>query len=138
MGERGPAPKPTALRLLHGDRKDRINLHEPIPGSTDVLPPRALSDEEQAIWDRLAPDLISKGVLTHWDVDLFLSLIRYILLHERALDEVERGEVSSLRVAKEAFSHLVTLAGRFGLTPSDRSKLSIDKGKDDPREDYFS
>lgn len=25
MGKRGPAPKPTALRVLHGDRKDRIN-----------------------------------------------------------------------------------------------------------------
>jgi hypothetical protein len=31
MGKSGPAAKPTKLRVLHGDRADRINADEPEP-----------------------------------------------------------------------------------------------------------
>lgn len=55
MGKRGPAPKPTALRVLHGDRKDRINDAEPQPAEGEVTAPEELSDDARAIWDQLPP-----------------------------------------------------------------------------------
>lgn len=71
MGKRGPEPKPTALRVLHGDRKDRINDAEPVAPEVEVRPPEELSDEAREIWTRLAPSLIAVGVLTVWDIDAF-------------------------------------------------------------------
>jgi hypothetical protein len=34
MGKRGPAPKPTNLRVLHGEKPYRINQAEPKPRSS--------------------------------------------------------------------------------------------------------
>ena len=61
LGERGLEPKPTALRVLHGDRKDQINNAEPIPPGAEFIPPEELSDVARAVWGRLAPSLISVG-----------------------------------------------------------------------------
>jgi hypothetical protein len=36
-------PKPTALKVLHGDRTDRINRAEPIPPEREVIAPEELS-----------------------------------------------------------------------------------------------
>ncbi|MFD1048130.1 P27 family phage terminase small subunit, partial [Kibdelosporangium lantanae] len=74
MGRRGPAPKPTSLRILHGDRQDRINTSEPVPPATEVTAPDWLSDKARQIWDRLAPSLTARKVLTSWDVDAFAVL----------------------------------------------------------------
>lgn len=53
MGRRGPAAKPTQLRILHGDRKDRINDGEPVPPEAEVACPDWASDPARAIWERL-------------------------------------------------------------------------------------
>ena len=67
-----PRPrKPTHLALLAGDREDRINRNGPTPAAATILPPYALSENSQAVWNRLAPDLIAKNILTAWDVDMF-------------------------------------------------------------------
>ena len=67
-----PARRPTHLKVLDGTRESRINRGEPLPtDESAVVPPVQLSDEAQRVWDRLAPDMIDKGVLTSWDVDLF-------------------------------------------------------------------
>ncbi len=55
MGKRGPVSKSTGLRILHGDRKDRINTHEPVPPAEAVTPSDWLSDKARAIWEWLAP-----------------------------------------------------------------------------------
>jgi phage terminase small subunit len=66
----GRPRKPNHLKILSGEREDRINRNEPIPGECDITPP-GLSTVARQVWDRLAPDLIDKGCLTAWDVDLF-------------------------------------------------------------------
>jgi hypothetical protein len=43
MGKRGPRPKPTNLRVLHGDRTDRTNRSEPGEGGLRPLQLRHFS-----------------------------------------------------------------------------------------------
>jgi phage terminase small subunit len=160
MGKRGIPPAPTALKVLHGVKPSRINQAEPKPDAGEVLPPRVLDPRAQAIWDRLAPDMIRKGVLTPWDVDS----LRDVLLDGRR--EPGRGRrrreardqhappwsarrstgrcIYDLRknpawqVARESATLIVTLGGRFGLNPSDRSQLSMGEASRDADDDLLT
>ena len=152
MGKRGPAPKPTVLRVLHGDREDRINRDEPIPDASEVLAPQWLPEPAREVWDSLAPDLIRKGVLTPWDVDSFADFCAVVVVNRRALADVTANGTTitvisrsapdgtvvyattknpAWQVAKESSVLITTLGGRFGLNPSDRSQLRVEGGKPD-------
>lgn len=137
MGKRGPQPKPTALRVLHGDRPDRINDDEPMPAEGEVTAPEDLSDDARAVWDRLAPDLIRVGVLTPWDVDAFRITCEALARYQQAtrlvngsalLVQGPNGFVKNpaLVVQREAETTFAQYGARFGLTPSDRSQLKVD------------
>lgn len=148
MGKRGPAPKPTALKLVAGTRTDRVNRNEPSPSDElDVEPPEWLTDDVAlATWDRLAPDLIDRGVLTGWDVQAFAewcAAVATIATAESHLaadghvveatvfdrngspagTRVVRNEWS--RVWKDAMEVAARRAAKFGLTPSDRAGISV-------------
>lgn len=152
MGQRGPAKRPTNLALLHGEtRPSRVNLNEPVPDAVEVAPPEWLDSRAVEIWGRLAPDLEAKGVLTAWDVDAFAQLCSTIIVAQDALQDIaENGtncktivrELSdgtliydlrknpAWQIARESMGLMVSLGGRFGLNPSDRSQLTM-KSKDD-------
>ncbi len=153
MGKRGVAPKPTALRILQGDRKDRINTTEPQPARVDVRAPEWLAGDARGVWDRLAPDLIAKRVLTAWDVDAFADLCSAVVANRDAWIDLRENGVScttvvreladgtliydlhknpAWQVARESTAMIVTLGGRFGLNPSDRSQLKIGDGHGSP------
>ncbi|HET8684988.1 MAG TPA: phage terminase small subunit P27 family [Micromonosporaceae bacterium] len=160
MGRRGPAPKPTNLRLLHGDRKDRVNDAEPRPSTSAVEPPRWLPADALAIWREYAPDLVRKGVLTAWDVEAFAVCCDAAARRRRAVAVLQRdGEVLELPVfdkngkltghrlgrspwllvLNQADAQLQRWAARFGLTPSDRTQLGGGDGRrSDPKEDLLS
>lgn len=137
MGKRGPAKTPTNLAVLRGERKDRINTHEPVPPEGDLTPPEDLSDDARAVWHRLAPSLIAVGVLTPWDVDAFRitceSLARYyqatkLVNGSALLVQGPNGFLPNpaLKVQREAEVTFAQYGGRFGLTPSDRTQLKVD------------
>lgn len=152
MGQRGPAKRPTNISLLHGEtRPSRVNYNEPVPDEAAVAPPDWLSAEALEIWKRLAPDLKAKGVLTAWDVDAFAQLCSTIVVAQDALQDIaENGtncktivrELSdgtliydlrknpAWQIARESMGLMVSLGGRFGLNPSDRSQLTM-KAPDD-------
>lgn len=146
MGKRGPAKTPTELAVVKGERKDRLNRNEPQPSATDVDPPGWLSADARAVWARLAPDLQAKGVLTAWDVDAFASFCDAAARRATAAQELEEqgavidlpvfnknGELTGHRVGrnpwalelKDADAQLHRWGARFGLTPSDRTSLSV-------------
>src|SRR5690606_37703889 len=141
MSRVGRPPKPTRLKVLHGDREDRINRDEPIPSDGDVVAPEWLDDRAREIWDRLAPDLIDRGVLTPWDVDAFAVGCDAVARHNEAAELVAEHGVLVVgdkeRLVKNPAAQLVrdyagiaaTFLGRFGLTPSDRSRLSVNQDK---------
>jgi len=138
MGKRGPTPRPTHLRALEGVEESRLNRDEPIPGDSMIVPPVRLSKAAQAIWDRLAPDLIAKKVLTSWDVDEFANACRMQALLNRALNDAERKPLvtagsndnliqnPSIRIVTSVEASLRSIWSRFGLTPGDRAQLKVD------------
>lgn len=142
MGERGPAPKPTALRILHGEDNYRINKDEPIPATVEVQCPEWMPAEGVEVWNRIGPDLVAKGVLTFWDVELFA---RFCWFSARCVDlilQVEReGQIitgdkgmkvkhPAMQLIRDATTQMLSISRRFGLTPSDRQSLSIHHKED--------
>lgn len=146
MGKRGPAPKPTQLRVLHGDRKDRINTDEPQPSAGEIAPPDWLGDVALEVWDAYAPDLETKRVLTAWDVEAFAAWCDAVARRRDAARHVDEegavvempvfnknGEETGTRRGKNpwllaldaADAQVRTYGARFGLTPSDRASLKI-------------
>jgi P27 family predicted phage terminase small subunit len=138
----GRPAKPTNLKILHGDRKDRVNTAEPVPSTTDLHPPDHLSDEARSIWDRIAPDRITKGLLTPWDVDAFAAFCEALVILQLAPLEARRpvvaGAASPMSMFKDAVSICSSLGSRFGWTPSDRAKLTVREGRRDDDEDLLT
>ncbi|WP_134663980.1 phage terminase small subunit P27 family [Amycolatopsis sp. CFH S0078] len=137
MGARGVKPKPTALKVLHGDRSDRINHEEPIPPEGEVTPPEELSEDARAVWDRLAPSLVAVGVLTPWDMDAFVVVCEALARYKQATKLVNGSALlvqgpngfvknPALTVQREAETTFAQYGARFGLTPSDRTQLKVD------------
>lgn len=124
----GRPPKPTNLKVLHGDRADRVNTTEPQPATHGVEPPQWLAGEALQRWYEMAPDRIAKQVLTAWDVEAFAEFC-VAVVHAR--DALLADPFDSAH-AKRCVDMVTALGGRFGWTPSDRTKLTIGDG---PRRD---
>lgn len=146
MGKRGPAPAPTALKVVRGTRESRVNRAEPKPDVAEVVAPDWLPVRARQVWDRLAPDLVRKGVLTSWDVDAFADFCAVVVVNRDALADIDENGTNcttvdrelrdgtiiyrlsknpSWQVARESTALITTLGGRFGLNPSDRSQLQV-------------
>jgi phage terminase small subunit len=138
----GRPPKPTALKVLHGDRADRINTREPVPDAQPVEPPFKLTQAAQRVWDRLAPDRISKGVLTAWDVDAFAEFCEavVILRAKRRASKARPapGQASPMSEYRAALGIVSSLGSRFGWTPADRSRLVMPGEPDAEGEDLLA
>lgn len=157
MGERGPRKKPSAQARLEGARD--VNDDEPIPAEGDVFPPAwlvALGHEADIgtetgldVWHRLAPDLVRTGVLTPWDVDEFAVFCDAVINHRLAAAEVAKhgllvyGAKGNLvknpatQLTRDYADVMVKIGARFGLSPSDRAGLRVERGSSDDSEDYF-
>lgn len=160
MGSRGPARKPTNLAILHGEtRPSRLNRNEPKPAMAEVVPPEWLDERALAVWNRLAPDMKAKGVLTPWDVDAFAQLCAVVVVAQDALADIAKNgtqcttvirELSdgtliyglrknpAWQIARESAGLLVSLGGRFGMNPSDRAQLTMDGKAGEPGDDLLS
>jgi P27 family predicted phage terminase small subunit len=133
----GRPRKPTHLQILSGGREDRINRYEPTPAPAEIAPPVPLSEGAQAVWDRLAPDLIAKHVLTAWDVDMFAVFCDAVATYQACERLMGReylvpGSVPNtlvkspyLRIMRDCSETIVRFGGRFGLTPSDRAGIDV-------------
>jgi P27 family predicted phage terminase small subunit len=142
----GRPSKPTNLKVLHGDRKDRINTDEPQPDTGEILPPQWLSDAALDVWDQFAGDLEAKRVLTPWDTEAFANWCDAVARRRAAAEHVEEegavveipvfnknGDLTGHRRAKNpwlmaldaADAQVQRYGARFGLTPSDRAQLKI-------------
>lgn len=148
MGKRGPAPAPTALKLVKGTQKCRVNQDEPEPAPGEVAPPGWLSPEACELWEHYAPDLERQGVLRAWDVEHFALWCDVAAKRRRITAEIDeigmtvkepvlaQGQVvgfvikrnPATLVEKGLTDSMARYGARFGLTPSDRSQLKVGEG----------
>lgn len=155
----GRAPKPSALKRLEGVRPSRINDAEPVPALGEVLPPEWLPERARAVWDRLAPDMIRKSILTPWDTDAFAALCCTIVVNADAQVDIDRNGATvtavvrvladgtictrltknpAWAVARESAVTIANLGGRFGMNPSDRAQLHVEPASDSAFDDLLS
>lgn len=144
MGKRGPAPKPTNMRLLHGDRKDRINFNEPQPRSVLPEPPIDMTDDAREVWIYTIKELGPMRIATAADRDALAAYCEAVSLHRRAtrllanseiLIKGQKGNVvrnPAVQMQRDAASTMKAFAAEFGLTPRSRAEFSTrDDGGDD-------
>jgi P27 family predicted phage terminase small subunit len=173
MGLRGPAPKPTALRILEGNRsKSPLNAREPQFDSQIPICPPHLDAQAKKEWARLAPALVQVKILTEVDYMALGNLCQAystmaqaqkllnkqgILLEQKiktpkdqGIDELVDGKKPKkkpgrpkressggifyqnplLTVVNRQAEIIVKYCREFGLTPSSRSRLTVDTKPD--------
>jgi P27 family predicted phage terminase small subunit len=143
MGIRGPAPAPTAIKLLRGTRKDRINLNQPQPPARVPPCPGWLSPEAKRLWRKIAPQLQAHRLLTEWDRESFAAYCEAAVQHQKACAIVAQGGIllkgyrgqliknPALQVARDTAQTMRGFAREFGLTPSARSSIDVGPILDD-------
>jgi P27 family predicted phage terminase small subunit len=134
----GPPPKPTALRLLHGDRKDRINTREPIARDIPPAAPEQLADDVREIWDYTLRELIAMKCASSADRDSLVCYCEAVIAHRKASEILARSTVlikglhggmvrnPALQIQRDAASTIRAFAQEFGLTPSGRSRIQTE------------
>ena len=145
MGKRGPKPAPTAIKIARGTVRSRPKT-EPAPPATGIVMPGHLGEVAQAKWRELLPLLQAVKVMTDADVE---ALARYCDTYEWWLATraklrkegdtypilndggeikyiAQRPEVS---IAHKLATQLRQLEQDFGLNPSARTSLHVEKPK---------
>lgn len=138
MGRRGPAPKPTALRVLHGDKPSRINTAEPRPRDLVPAKPPWLSKYAAEEWDRVIPDLEAMRTVKAVDASALAAYCEAVARLRTTAEIVAKAgplivgrdglphKNPAVAQARDASNEVRAWAREFGLTPSARSPLKIE------------
>ena len=149
MGERGPAPKPTRLKLLEGNPGKRaLPKNEPRPelGAPDM--PEWLPEDAKDEWQRVAPELSRLGLLARIDGTSLAAYCEAFSRWKQAVEIMARDGVTfvtsagyvaqhpAVGIANKAMAEMLKFGREFGLTPSSRGRMSLpgEKPEADPME----
>jgi P27 family predicted phage terminase small subunit len=146
MGKRGPKGKPTNLRILHGDRPDRINQNEPPAPQGAPEPPYEMEGDVREVWDYTVRSLVGMTIASPVDRDALAVYCEAVALHRRAsamlagmgangiLVRTQRSRANGagpgfmrnplLQVQRDAAATIRAYAQEFGLTPAARSEIT--------------
>jgi P27 family predicted phage terminase small subunit len=131
-GRSGRLPKPTQLKVLHGNPgKRQLNENEPKPETANAAAaPEWLDDVGREFWDEYAPELVKLGLLTLLDVPEFAAACEQHSLHRKLMKIVMRAPAGKRAKeleprARHALSNRDRILARFGFDPSSRSRLSV-------------
>ena len=146
MGARGPAGKPTALKILEGNPgKREMNRNEPRYNLTEngEKPPQWLGTYGKKEWKRILPLLKRNGLVTDAD---YMALCAYCQNVDTWIqaEKVKRADglvtVTSngtevqhpaVSIANTAMANILKFGKEFGLTPASRANLSAEKYEND-------
>lgn len=153
---KGRKPKPTNLKLLAGNPGKRpINKNEPKPPPIAPKCPGWLNKEGKKEWKRIAPLLERLGLLTEADMANLAAYCRTyaeMVEAEQFLEKHgltyqipkrdEEGKVVGLYVqqwpqvsiVRRCQEEIRAYSALFGLSPSDRSRMSLPTERDDDDE----
>jgi P27 family predicted phage terminase small subunit len=154
--------KPTALRLIEGNRSKRpLPKNEPHPRSGIPQPPKHLDAYAMAEWNRIAPELEAIGLLSTIDGSALAAYCQCIsrwmqaeeaLARMKARDKLTSGLMIKtsngnviqnplLGVANRAMLMAIRFSCEFGMSPAARARLSAmphEPGKENgAKESYF-
>ena len=153
MGLRGPAPKPTGVRVLEGCRAHRpLPVNEPQYARGIPAKPKKMSRQAQRMWKELVDEMVPANMLRNVDQRALWQLSEdEALLSEayaglwkmiRAVEDKAKTEgkelpggplfalisMTSGRLAMNAIrdlgSRVLIERREFGLTPSSRTRIS--------------
>lgn len=144
---KGPAPAPTALKLLKGVRPARINKNEPKPKShSGVMPPgwgAHMSDGAKRFWKQYAPVLSGLGLLTEADLpamrvmaELWAKWVRVTSLLNKKKIKPE-VELPYMRLADKLESQMIRYLQQFGMTASSRGRIVLAGQGEDEDGDFL-
>lgn len=137
MGRRGPKPKPTALKVLNGTRKDRINAAEPKPPPGLPEPPVHLDEVALAEWARMVELLSEMGTITTADGAALALYCTHFSTWVKANHELrtvgatistDKGGAKTspyVAIANASARAMERLLAEFGCTPSSRSRGTV-------------
>jgi P27 family predicted phage terminase small subunit len=136
MGKTGPKPKPTALKILHGERHTaRLNMDEPLPAPVLPNAPEDVAPEVRVVWDRTLAELEVMGIAFSCDMEALLCFCEAVVLHRRSsrilrdeplLVDGRQGTMvrnPAIVIQRDAADRVRKFAEQFGLTPSARSSI---------------
>ena len=101
-----------------------------MPKEAGLEPPKWLGREGKAVWREYAPKLHTLGLLTELDVELFAQACALAAVARALLP----GSADHMKVVDAAGRIL----GRFGFTPSERTKISVTPKTEDSFEKFLS
>ena len=138
MGLRGPAPKPTAIKIAEGNPGKRpINDREPTPRMVAPRCPSYLDARAKQEWKRLVPILSRMRVLSEADGLVLANLCIAVSTLVRAQEKLNEAGIlykspsgyvmmsPLLSISNAALEQVTKLAREFGLSPAARSRILI-------------
>ena len=140
MGKRGPARKPTHLRVLEGSASKSAAAQAAAVQSRPVAP-HDLEADAVRVWDRLI-EITPPALLTALDEHLMTVFCEAWALREKARKRLKRDGLMVYGSAGQLTAHpavkiiqaqnemLVRLGGKMGMTPADRASLEMPGGAD--------
>ena len=138
----GRKPKPTSLKKLNGNPGHRpLNDREPQPKVEDKLPPAPgfLSRRAKVEWRKLGRRLLDLGLLTQLDETLLAMFCVTWDRWREAIGEIAKSDAVIqgptgifkqspwVGIANEASRQMLQQMNEFGMTPSSRSRLKVEK-----------
>ena len=139
MGKRGPAPKPTEIRLIEGNPSRRpINDAAPKPKG-EASAPDYLSADARDFWLEIVASM-PPGIYATADKALLAAFCEAAAQHKAASIAWQRQKAITgkhpvasagkpspyVRVMNEAARTMAMLSGKLGLSPADRAGLKVD------------
>src|SRR3954470_6373028 len=143
---RGRKPKPTALKILHGNPGKRpLPQNEPTPPAVIPDPPDHLDEVAKREWERITMLLSQVGLMAQLDM---AGVAAYCVSYSRWADAEKRvakhGTIvlspdkkfpmksPYLCIAESAMESMRKLLGEFGLTPAARARVQVEKKPANP------
>jgi len=151
---RGRKPKPTNLRILHGNPGRRpLKAGEPKPVAEDPGCPEHLDARAQAEWQRLVPQLVRLGLATSLDRAILAAYCSTWSLWVHAREQLDLELADDMgpftiaesgykqaspwfNIERQAAREMRAFAVEFGLSPSSRTRTTAAGTEDseDPAE----
>ena len=157
----GTKPKPTALKLIEGNKGKRTHQKkEAVIALCEPTPPAFLCDDAKVEWGRVCSALFSAGLMTELDraaLSAYCAAYGRWAQAERAINAmagkdginaallIKTKEGNAIQnplvgIANKARADVVRFAAEFGMTPSARTRVTAtpdDTQKEDRAARYF-